>query len=450
MRHSLWGAKMTNVVEPRTAADSDDNELASLVRRWMAVRRGGAQRAEPEPPRRGARPAARPPAAERPVVVPDAPSGPAARSRPSAPTRRGRAGPPEAPRRADRRPTHLRGRGRRAARASARSASSVSVCRAYADWTSSDLGSWVEQPAARQGLHSFHQFADDDDQARVAMAIDAVDIARDAAVDEVVLAGDLTSIAARWCTACTRPASASWWPVAAHTPHDVRAACDEFIDTGSLVGEPDGRQPGGTAPETGRDVSRCDEDAFAQVTPGPTYPCRHMTNAPDSTHPTSPCATPSTPPAPGTTPHDPPRRRAARRRRPRRRLRVRLRRRRVDDYERTTTTPRSSRSAPRSSPSGTPCAASRACAPSSRTSPRSSTASSASSASCSSACGPTAPSTDAENSMAELALLAETAGSEVLDAIYPAPPVARPRDLHRSRQGRRRSARSCRPPAPTP
>ena len=50
MRHSLWGAKMTNVVEPRTAADSDDNELASLVRRWMGVRRGGAQRAEPEPP----------------------------------------------------------------------------------------------------------------------------------------------------------------------------------------------------------------------------------------------------------------------------------------------------------------------------------------------------------------------------------------------------------------
>ena len=43
---------------------------------------------------------------------------------------------------------------------------------------------------------------------------------------------------------------------------------------------------------------------------------------------------------------------------------------------------------------------------------------------------------DAENSMAELALLAETAGSEVLDADLPAPPDARPGDLHRSRQGR--------------
>ena len=57
-------------------------------------------------------------------------------------------------------------------------------------------------------------------------------------------------------------------------------------------------------------------------------------------------------------------------------------------------------------------------APSSRTSARSSTASCASSASCWSACGPRAPSQDAENSMAELALLAETAGSEVLEAVY--------------------------------
>ena len=31
----------------------------------------------------------------------------------------------------------------------------------------------------REGLHSFHHFADDDDQALVAMAIDAVDIARE-------------------------------------------------------------------------------------------------------------------------------------------------------------------------------------------------------------------------------------------------------------------------------
>ena len=57
---------------------------------------------------------------------------------------------------------------------------------------------------------------------------------------------------------------------------------------------------------------------------------------------------------------------------------------------------------------------------------------------------------DAENSMAELALLAETAGSEVLDAIYQRRRQARPGDVHRPRQGRRARARSCRPPAPTP
>jgi len=91
MRHSLWGAKMTNVVEPRTAADSDDNELASLVRRWMGVRRGGAQRAEPVPPvateASGTTTRAEPPV----VVVPDAPSGPL-RSPPPASSRAGRQG----------------------------------------------------------------------------------------------------------------------------------------------------------------------------------------------------------------------------------------------------------------------------------------------------------------------------------------------------------------------
>jgi DNA-binding LacI/PurR family transcriptional regulator len=113
---------------------------------------------------------------------------------------------------------------------------SVTVCRAYADWTSSDLGSWVEH-LRRQGLHSFHQFADDDEQARVALAIDAVDIAREAAVDEVVLAGDMTSMLPllhRLHAAGVRVVVVG----PEHTPHDVRSACDEFVDEGSLVGEP--------------------------------------------------------------------------------------------------------------------------------------------------------------------------------------------------------------------
>ena len=77
---------------------------------------------------------------------------------------------------------------------------------------------------------------EDDDQALVAMTIDAVDIARDAAVDEVVIAGDLTSalpLVHRLHAAGVRVVAVG----AAHTPHDVRAACHEFIDTGAIAGD---------------------------------------------------------------------------------------------------------------------------------------------------------------------------------------------------------------------
>ncbi len=112
--------------------------------------------------------------------------------------------------------------------------SAVNVCRAYADWNRSDLVDWAGQ-MRREGLHSFHHFSDDDDQALVAMAIDAVDIARDAAVDEVVIAGDLTSalpLVHRLHAAGVRVVAVG----AGHTPHDVRAACHEFIDTASIDG----------------------------------------------------------------------------------------------------------------------------------------------------------------------------------------------------------------------
>ncbi|MDR7252240.1 hypothetical protein J2X46_001216 [Nocardioides sp. BE266] len=109
----------------------------------------------------------------------------------------------------------------------------VNVCRAYADWSRADLGDWVAR-LRLQGLHSFHQFSDDDDdQALVALAIDAVDIARDAAVDEVVIAGDMTSLLPlvhRLHAAGVRVVVVG----PAHTPHDVRAACDEFIDAGTI------------------------------------------------------------------------------------------------------------------------------------------------------------------------------------------------------------------------
>ena len=95
----------------------------------------------------------------------------------------------------------------------------------------------------------------------------------------------------------------------------------------------------------------------------------------------------------------------------------------------------------------------RALRPSSRTSPRSSTASSGWSGSSWSASGPTARVEDAENSMAELAALAETAGSEVLDAIYqrrdkpdPATYIGRGKveGLARDRAGHRRRHRDLR------
>lgn len=111
---------------------------------------------------------------------------------------------------------------------------SVNVCRAYADWSRAELGDWVGR-MRREGLHSFHHFPDDDEQALVAMAIDAVDIARDASVDEVVLAGDLTSalpLVHRLHAAGVRVVAVG----AGHTPHDVRAACDEFVDTATLDG----------------------------------------------------------------------------------------------------------------------------------------------------------------------------------------------------------------------
>ncbi len=118
----------------------------------------------------------------------------------------------------------------------------LNVCRAYADWNRADLADWAGQ-MRREGLHSFHHFSDDDDQALVAMAIDAVDIARDAAVDEVVIAGDLTSalpLVHRLHAAGVRVVAVG----SGHTRHDVRAACHEFIDTASLDGDsvpPQGR-----------------------------------------------------------------------------------------------------------------------------------------------------------------------------------------------------------------
>ena len=80
------------------------------------------------------------------------------------------------------------------------------------------------------------------------MAIDAVDIARDAAVDEVVIAGDLTSLLPlvhRLHAAGVRVVVVG----PAHTPHDVRAACRR-VHRHRVASRPTTwRRPDGTAPD---------------------------------------------------------------------------------------------------------------------------------------------------------------------------------------------------------
>lgn len=234
---------MTNMVEPHRAADvgndacsdvnSDDvqdGELTTLIRRWMAA--GGKKQDRVR--------------CDRVLRVAPEPSGPDDLVEGGSPRETDPPlGVPTLPRRtigAEPGQVHRVALLIDARRVSADVATAllarlgergaVNVCRAYADWNRSDLGDWVQQ-LRREGLHSFHHFDDDDDQALVAMAIDAVDIARDAAVDEVVIAGDLTSalpLVHRLHATGVRVVVAG----SGHTPHDVRAACHEFIDTGSI------------------------------------------------------------------------------------------------------------------------------------------------------------------------------------------------------------------------
>lgn len=246
---------MTNMVEPRQAADMEsdaiqDGELTTLVRRWMAagtkvqerVRRESILRVAPDPEAGepdeavyvvGAHLAS---VGEPDDLIEGAPQADGPPGEPVTPL-----GIPPLPRRLA--PAGAERAHRVALLIDARHVSadvasellerlaergSVNVCRAYADWSKYDLGDWVGH-MRREGLHSFHHYSDDDDQALVAMAIDAVDIARDAAVDEVVIAGDLTSalpLVHRLHAAGVRVVAVG----PAHTPHEVRAACHEFID----------------------------------------------------------------------------------------------------------------------------------------------------------------------------------------------------------------------------
>ncbi|GAB3037897.1 hypothetical protein GCM10011376_38340 [Nocardioides flavus (ex Wang et al. 2016)] len=247
---------MAHLAEPHRAgpdlveSTARDGELAALVRRWVGARRAvvrvappplstpddpedrdDAVESAPEP-----EPEPRPEAAAEPEPAPDPPSDRATRT-PSLPHRPGGEDTEHATRLAvlvDARRVPEDVAAGLLARLGDRGA--VNVCRAYGDWRRADLGSWVER-LRREGMHSFHQFTADDDQALVALAIDAVDIAREASVDEVVLAGDMTSmlpLVHRLHGAGVRVLVVG----PADTPHAVRSACDEFLDQASVVGEP--------------------------------------------------------------------------------------------------------------------------------------------------------------------------------------------------------------------
>jgi len=110
----------------------------------------------------------------------------------------------------------------------------VSVCRAYADWTSPEARGWWSSTLRQHGIQPYHHFGHDHDQrALVALTIDAVDLARESAVDAVVIVGDLVSL-----HPLVVRLNASGLQVLAFgttsTPDDVRALCEEFVDLSSL------------------------------------------------------------------------------------------------------------------------------------------------------------------------------------------------------------------------
>ena len=109
----------------------------------------------------------------------------------------------------------------------------ITVCRAYADWTVPTAQAWRSRLRSH-GIQPQHHFASEGDQrAMVAMTVDAVDLARESAVDAVAVVGDLGSahpLVAR--LNASGLAVLGLGPT--HTPYDVRALCEEFVDLAFL------------------------------------------------------------------------------------------------------------------------------------------------------------------------------------------------------------------------
>jgi hypothetical protein len=117
---------------------------------------------------------------------------------------------------------------------------SVTVRRSYADWTRPDMGGWLGL-LRRHRIQPVYHFSEeserDDEQALVSMSVDAVDLARDAAVDVVVIVGNPGSMG----PLVTRLHGSGVRVVAVgpeSTPYGVRAKSDDFIDFATLTARP--------------------------------------------------------------------------------------------------------------------------------------------------------------------------------------------------------------------
>jgi hypothetical protein len=118
---------------------------------------------------------------------------------------------------------------------------SVTVRRGYADWTRPDMGVWLGV-LRRHGIQPVHHFSDegvewDDEQALVSMSVDAVDLARNSAVDAVVIVGNpgsMVPLVTRLHGSGVRVVTVG----PESTPDGVRASSDDFIDFAALTVQP--------------------------------------------------------------------------------------------------------------------------------------------------------------------------------------------------------------------
>jgi hypothetical protein len=118
---------------------------------------------------------------------------------------------------------------------------SVTVSRGYADWTRPDMGVWLGL-LRRHGIQPVHHFSEesvglDDEQALVSMSVDAVDLARNSAVDAVVIVGNpgsMVPLVARLHSSGVRVVTVG----PESTPYGVRASSDDFIDFATLTVQP--------------------------------------------------------------------------------------------------------------------------------------------------------------------------------------------------------------------